>query len=449
MIIQCEQCQTRFRLDDSKVTDRGVKVRCAKCRHVFTVAKGGEETQSDFGALLDQSTATGAEQEPVAPFAPEQESPAAQPPPEPGFDYSDFVTNEFSGESEGPDAGASEPPLEERSPLAAAGDDLSLDGEQGFFPGQDQSGDFAADVDFGGHDFGADRAEAAGATLPEFGPLDMDESPAATTAGGAEEGTDFAFGGEPPLGETVAATPAGEADSFSLDGFAFGEEPPPAEVQQGDAGEPEPVEQPPVAPSAGTSASVPVMEASQADQEEPPPLSIPSRRRQNPLFSVLIAVATVVAVAVLGFFGYNRFMEEKVKVASEAGRITLRAVDAAFVKSQAAGELLVISGEAVNGFAKPRASIQVKGMVYGAGGQVLATKSAYCGNPLTKEQLAGMPLEKIETAMANQFGDSLANMEVPPGKAIPFVIVIAKPPADAREYGVEPAGSTVATGKAQ
>ncbi|MFZ2949892.1 MAG: zinc-ribbon domain-containing protein, partial [Desulfuromonadaceae bacterium] len=37
MIIQCEKCQTRFRLDDSRVTAKGVKVRCTKCKHVFTV----------------------------------------------------------------------------------------------------------------------------------------------------------------------------------------------------------------------------------------------------------------------------------------------------------------------------------------------------------------------------------------------------------------------------
>ena len=39
MIIQCEKCQTRFRLDDSRVTDKGVKVRCTKCKHVFKVPK--------------------------------------------------------------------------------------------------------------------------------------------------------------------------------------------------------------------------------------------------------------------------------------------------------------------------------------------------------------------------------------------------------------------------
>ena len=49
--------------------------------------------------------------------------------------------------------------------------------------------------------------------------------------------------------------------------------------------------------------------------------------------------------------------------------------------------------------------------------------------------------------MANQFGDSLANMEVAPGDAIPFVIVIPKPPTGATDYGVEPVGSTVAADK--
>jgi len=38
MIIQCEQCQTKFKLDDSKVADKSIKVRCARCKHVFSVA---------------------------------------------------------------------------------------------------------------------------------------------------------------------------------------------------------------------------------------------------------------------------------------------------------------------------------------------------------------------------------------------------------------------------
>ena len=109
MIIQCEQCSTKFRLDDSRVTDKGVKVRCAKCRHVFTVTKEPVETeaqpdldamfsqsQPDFGAMLDQHTALGSE-EPAAP----PEVPAA----DAGFDYSDFVSHDFAEQGVSPEGG--------------------------------------------------------------------------------------------------------------------------------------------------------------------------------------------------------------------------------------------------------------------------------------------------------------------------------------------------------
>ena len=37
MIVQCEACQTRFRLADEKVKPGGTKVRCSRCKEVFTV----------------------------------------------------------------------------------------------------------------------------------------------------------------------------------------------------------------------------------------------------------------------------------------------------------------------------------------------------------------------------------------------------------------------------
>lgn len=38
MIIQCDRCGTRFRLDDSRMTGKGVRVRCTKCHNVFMAA---------------------------------------------------------------------------------------------------------------------------------------------------------------------------------------------------------------------------------------------------------------------------------------------------------------------------------------------------------------------------------------------------------------------------
>lgn len=42
MIVKCEQCQTRFKIPDDKVTDKGVKVRCTKCQHTFRVTREGQ-----------------------------------------------------------------------------------------------------------------------------------------------------------------------------------------------------------------------------------------------------------------------------------------------------------------------------------------------------------------------------------------------------------------------
>lgn len=37
MIIQCDNCMTKFRLDDSRIKSGGVRVRCTKCQNVFVI----------------------------------------------------------------------------------------------------------------------------------------------------------------------------------------------------------------------------------------------------------------------------------------------------------------------------------------------------------------------------------------------------------------------------
>ncbi|NTX33760.1 zinc-ribbon domain-containing protein [Myxococcus sp. CA033] len=55
MIVKCARCQTRFKIPDEKVTDKGVKVRCTKCQNTFRVTRepGGE----DAGASSPPSSA--------------------------------------------------------------------------------------------------------------------------------------------------------------------------------------------------------------------------------------------------------------------------------------------------------------------------------------------------------------------------------------------------------
>ncbi|MEI6306078.1 MAG: DUF3426 domain-containing protein [Deltaproteobacteria bacterium] len=512
MVIQCEQCSTKFRLDDSRVTGKGVKVRCAKCRHVFSVRKETPDTEMqtdldamleaqnpDFGAMLDKKVSIPTEQESLPkPELQKQDSPLptsddlddmfTEPNPDfgamfddspsiataqeslpqtvlkqedtptpsssiPDFDYSDF---DFAGKENVPDSTLLKPSQEEPLPSSAPDNDefalFSLDEEQGLALKHKETYD-----------------EPASAPPYNLGDVDMDRPVAEPPPTGMEFSDSFDFGSfqaSTPSADSPVALP--ENDEAKDYGFPAASDEKEAVVFSGDDIEsftvvPEvveavdsktvpsaPVEEVQAAPVV-TEAVTQIMEPSQnmpqIQEEELPPLTIASRRKQSTLLGTLIAMAAVVVVAAVGFFGYTQYMEDKGKVAADTGKIRINAVNASFMANQSAGELLVITGEAVNGYSKPRAAIQVKGMVYGANGEILTSKNAYCGNPLTKEQLSTLSIDKIDSAMANQFGDSLANMEVPAGKAIPFVIVIPKPPKDGKDYGVEPVGSTVAAGK--
>ncbi|GAB7026892.1 hypothetical protein JCM15764A_21400 [Geotalea toluenoxydans] len=193
--------------------------------------------------------------------------------------------------------------------------------------------------------------------------------------------------------------------------------------------------------------------------DEYPPLSISSRRKNNSFFTFAglgIFLLVLLGLAGTGIFFLKNWPEAFNKVglgsivqrlgikSAEEGHIGVRNPVGAFVVNKEAGELFVITGVAVNEYRKPRASIQVKASLFGKNGAIAMQKVAYCGNNLSKEQLESMPMEKLEAAMNNQFGDSLSNLGIQPGKEIPFVVIFSKVPQDTTEFGVEVVGSTVA-----
>jgi len=194
--------------------------------------------------------------------------------------------------------------------------------------------------------------------------------------------------------------------------------------------------------------------------EELPVLTTSSRRKGHSTFPIAMTAIAVMILLVIAGAGVYIFREgpaafDKLGLATlakwsglnvvEEGGIAVKDLQGVFLTNQAGVEIFAISGEAVNNFKKPRASIQVKATVLGPKGETLIQKSAYCGNNLSKEQLTTLPMVKIEEAMGSPFGDSLANLGVQPGKGIPFVIVFSGVPKDAAEFSVEVAGSTVAS----
>lgn len=502
MIIQCAQCSSKFRLDDSKITEAGIKVRCSKCKHIFVVKKEASAEEPDLDLILQGLQSPGREAaapEPETTAAATAVSAPAVPPEEfkgdefsvPGVSAGEVVPEappEASREGEEGDMfsfgmAPPAPPEEEVSP---AGDLASTEFDFGTVapeePAEDEIGAFSATS------AGTVAMEPEKELAEEGFAVSFDEeivfdevSPeafAAATQVAEAEGGDksgeapeitFEFEEEPAPAE-VGLSPGTEkgVEHFDFDEIDFGiEDSGVVETRREEPGlissgaddrefrapagpeaagvEPEPVPVPPVAVPFG--------------EDELPPLTIASRRKGRsflPAAVITVSVLMIIALAGGGFYFFKEGPEALDKLgigfvagwlgmeSREEGRIGLDKVSVAFLTNGEAGEVFVIRGEAVNGFRKPRASIQVKGAILGSNGQVLAQKVAYCGNNLSAEQIGTMPMTRIDAAMNNQFGDSLANLGVPPGKSIPFVIVLAKVPKEAIDYSVEVVGSTVA-----
>jgi predicted Zn finger-like uncharacterized protein len=76
MIIQCEVCDTRFRLADEKLKTSGTKVRCSKCKHVFTVMPPAPE-EAEEGIDFDAMNMEAVSEPTLPPESPAIEEPAS------------------------------------------------------------------------------------------------------------------------------------------------------------------------------------------------------------------------------------------------------------------------------------------------------------------------------------------------------------------------------------
>jgi hypothetical protein len=412
-----------------------------------------------------------------SPFASLEAAHAAGTKPEYDFDSSSFVMEEQVKSTSTVDSTLFDLPEEEKLPAGEAAPDFSLfaqdtdlepelSGEETPAP---DSGKILQDFDFGDASEHEEGSEEESAQFSDFAdesaaPLDFnvnldDFADAGAIPQDKEGGTKAALAGDEhfaiediDFGDELTALPSQEvnpADSKGGLDFDFSHLDEPHESASLPESEPSALflsrlEQP-YKEEAAAQPEPP--KPTKPATEEQPPLPITSRRKPFLMMPVVLSAVAVIGMGIMIYMGNSRAPEEAAKPAPPAGNITLSAVDASFIKNKKAGDLLVISGTVVNNFTTPRAAVQIKGLVYGGNDQVLASKTAYCGNTLTNEQLTTMPLKTIEAAMANQFGSTLDNLEVAPGKSIPCMVVISDLPEEAKNYGAELAGSSPVTPK--
>jgi predicted Zn finger-like uncharacterized protein len=481
MIIECQTCHARFRLDESRIKGRGARVKCRKCGDSIIALKDGApappapggEGSFDLGSAVRDSAG---------------ESPGSKPP------VGNLIPFPAPARPLEPDAAGFSSSAAQTAERGTEEEDLALDrflsdGAKGFSPStREPEADAPMD-----RETPADRAPRPELDL---GALTLDLGP--------EEKLDIppAEGPEGPLGEPLAVKPVAEfqgergfliSDSDTTDFLQEGhrdtrsETPPPGvgdislDISSAPADEgsfvprdlgasPTPREdwisptseetsfERNVTPPAAPAIEVPPYretESAPAPPEEPPlrtgsPAPEPPHRRT----SVGPAVAAILALllAAGGYLGLTtsgrKTLEGMVPgvaalwggkpAAPLAPKYDLRNVIGYFESGSASPtKILVIKGQVVNLSNVEKSGIRVSATLLDNTDAVLAQQSVYAGNMLSGEAIRKGDRDTLSKALGNRFGEGLSNMHVAPGKAIPFMVVFFDAPATMDSYKLE------------
>lgn len=104
----------------------------------------------------------------------------------------------------------------------------------------------------------------------------------------------------------------------------------------------------------------------------------------------------------------------------------------------AAGRIFVIKGQVTNEGQVRKTGVRIYAALLDSQNRKLAERTIYAGNVLTGDALRKAGKEKIEAAMSNPIGGGLANMDIPPGKSVPFMVVFFDAPDGIDSYRLEP-----------
>ncbi len=260
------------------------------------------------------------------------------------------------------------------------------------------------------------------------------------------------------LSEEPAKKPAGDALDISA---SLSRQPKPPEPEP-EAVPPPPVaadfltqaaEPPPVEPPAESSppppkAPVPPPAPEPQKPKPPEPLKAPSRLLRPSLAAlILLFLALAGGGAYLGFTERGQEMLRGMLPGMEsfwlqgkgrsAAQYDVRNLVGFYERDTAAGTLFVIKGQVTNVGRVRKTGTRVQAALLDANDNTIAEKTCYAGNVIEGEALKTSSRETINGRLSNRFGDGLANMDVPPGKTVPFMVVFFDAPAGISAYRLE------------
>lgn len=457
MIVKCEQCQTRFKIPDEKVTERGVKVRCTKCGNTFRVSRESPQTPvvsdpfAQFGTVTEPSgettrpgvfalgveatkTVEAAKKAPSYPVAPPAfdfgslTPPGAEPPsallppgflqrpaplPEPAsFDFSNFAS---------PDPMPSVRPPSPSAPAeAGSGSPVAPPPAFDFAPATAPAKQGSLPVGVGSGLYGRSTSSA---------PIDLGPTP------GAEGGLDDFFGG------------AGSAGSgaLNLDGVsarAMFDIPAEPKAQESLLDIPPPEVEPPApAPSRPPATGVPLGRLT-PQESRPLPQAPPSRRRTavGVVVNVVIATVLVGGLVVVGSAILNEGQLSGDLLSLESLKNTFTPevdfqasdVSNGLYETRAGRSVFFVRGQVTN--RSDRATRVVVKAEIVEDGTVVRSGTSWAGDPASPEEL--FFVDGSESLEALNRKVEARSLVVPSGAAAAFVVAFTEYPPDLKDFRV-------------
>lgn len=486
MIIECQTCHARFRLDETKIKGRGARVKCRKCGEGIIVLKDGGAGFSPPDAVRQGSPGIPPRGIPERDAAPEGTPdnlipfPGSARPEEvaPSVEAASPPATPVSRDAEAPF-----PPLpsEEKDEVDLAFERILMENRQPAVaetsagaaeaPSPAEPGPALAESDLHAPVLEPEPGPGIGPDLappPSGARTPAEAAPASGEAGGfllsdaetldflkADRRSDPA-GGSTDISLSISSTPFGEEAMFP------GELPPPPEEPQGAGGPPQEefLVQGNVNPEAVSPAEFDAPPPREAEPPPPPPAERiprrdtaaeepPRKKPSSPLAAGLALLFLLAAVA--GYFGFTdsgrRLAERAVPgaaglwggkpAAAVKGRYEVKNVIGYYESGAASPRILVIKGQVANLSSREKSGVRVLAALLDNTDKVLAEQAVYAGNLLTGEALRAQSRESMSKTLGNRFGVGLTNMNIPPGKSIPFMVVFFDAPATMDSYKLE------------
>ena len=392
MIITCNECDTRFNIDESLLKQTGSKVRCSKCKNVFLAYPSSVSEEPDKSGEVEtelEAVITDEEIESGVQYAAEK-----------GLEGIELATDEAFEEN----IKVEEKPEE-------AGLELELDLE----PEIDETqAEFEAELELES----GDKTDSETSAKEEPEEIEIDKKAETKIEESKQEDID------------QAKTP-GEKEEPSKT-FNMGVMPDEQEAEK----------------------AIEAIDKAEKDalteKNEPPKVAV-NKKISMPVLLLLLA-ALLISVAygtyklkLLDSVGINiPFVRDLLKPeVQDAGNLKIHTFDInnKFVENSKIGELLIITGKAKNGYSDARSYISITGKLYTKGKILSKTKTVYCGTILSELELQNMDLDAINSRLSNRFGDNKSNIKVKADSIIPFMAVFADLPENLDEFTIEVAGS--------